>query len=551
MSAMPCRVFAGFPFLRLLVGTAACLPLAAPVAAEANWSPAAVVSDTRAEAPVVAISNRDDVLVAWEAPIPFMFQDGQSLSVGVSFRPRGRAFTPPRRVDVGRGARPAIAVGDGGEAVLAWERRASLTEPPSEVVAAMVGADGQVGLQRHFRGAGVDVAVDAAGNAIAVWSGPGGIHAAWRAPGAPAFGPAFLVAGTSGGASARVAFLERSALVVWSAGSAVYAAAAPPGRAFGGAQAISSYSGSHPGPLVLATNRRGDAVAVWRRGGGAGAQSPIAAAVRRPGGGFGGEQRLSPPGGMTGLPALALDPYGNAWAWWGNADPALSDNAYLARRERVFRRHPRPPSSVFGPPIPAEGLGADAAGNAIAVMPGRDLKSVVAFSRTPEGAFGAQLIAPPGAHQVLTGSVALNERGAGATVWSSGGNDDRAIRLSLYDGVAQLRRSLPRISRFRYARPRGRGGRPSFLVRSSKRVLVRIRVDAARRCGHRRRGPRRCTVASLERWVRQGTARLRLGRRTQRRLTRSGRYRATIAGEDVIGRPAKARSVRFRVTGRD
>ena len=70
---------------------------------------------------------------------------------------------------------------------------------------------------------------------------------------------------------------------------------------------------------------------------------------------------------------------------------------------RVFRRHPRPPSSVSGPPIPAEGLGADAAGNAISVMPGRDLKSVVAFSRTPEGAFGAQVIAPPGAHQVLTG----------------------------------------------------------------------------------------------------------------------------------------------------
>jgi hypothetical protein len=536
------------PRLRLLVVAAAVLVFVFPVGARAGWSAPTIVSGTGGAVPAVAINERDDVLVAWESFAPFLFPEKAPPTVGVSFRPRHGGFTPPNVIDAQGATAPSVAVSDTGEGVLGWESKDSLSDSTPEVVVAMVGRDGRAGLRRRFAGAGIDVAADRDGTAIAVWAGAAGIHASWRAPGAAAFGPELVLARGAAGYP-NVAFAEGRAIVTWAAmtgtgTAAVLAAAAAPGAA-SGVQAVATGEDSVPAEVGIRTNRRGDALLFWRGNGAIGAASPVKAAVRRPGELFGPAQRLSVPGGMTGQPAAGLDPYGNAWVWWGDANPALSDNAHLARRERRFRSLPKPPPPALGPPLPVEALGADAAGNFISILPGRDFKSIVAGIRTPEGVFAPpQLVAPsqPGP-DANPGPVVFNERGTGAATWAQGGR----THVSLYDGVQLLRQSLPRISRFGYLRPRGRRSRPAFRVRTSKRLRIQVKIDAMRRCRHRPRGPRSCTVVKLTRWLNPRMSRLLPDRRATRKLARPGRYRATITGEDTVGRLANPRSIRFRV----
>jgi hypothetical protein len=177
-----------------LAALAVALLLAAPAAAQAAaWLPAEPVSpapenETGAD---VEMAANGDVIAVWK----------YGTSVWAAIRPAGGSYSAPVQISSGTGivgsGAPVVAVDPAGNAVAAWSQSDGSSQ---RTRAAFRPAGGAFGPADTISAAGVNtqdvsVAMDAAGNAIAVWATFGGlsrVHWSYR----PA-GGAFPPAGTS------------------------------------------------------------------------------------------------------------------------------------------------------------------------------------------------------------------------------------------------------------------------------------------------------------------------------------------------------------------
>ena len=201
------------------------------------------------------------------------------------------------------------------------------------------------------------VGLDGAGNALAVWSHWNGaafdVEGASRLAAAdiwtnlPAFGQS---ASASFGNEPQVAVdANGNAVAIWRAGNNTIQAA---GRASGGAFGAAQLGISAPtanGPRVT-LDSAGNAVAVWRRSDGEG--SRIEAAIRPLGGQFGAVKTLSAQFSVLD-PALSMDGLGNALAVWPLDNPGLPDNADTAAQFTAFDNSAPDLTAVS---VPASGL---------------------------------------------------------------------------------------------------------------------------------------------------------------------------------------------------
>jgi len=324
---------------------------------------------------------------------------------------------------------------------------------------------------------GAGVAVDRQGNAIAVWTRSNGadsiVQAAVRAPGG-GFGPAqdLSVAGNSASVPQIALDAHGNAIAVWQrsngANSIVQAAFRPAGGSFGAAQNLSA-AGQHASDPQVAFDGEGAAVAVWQRSNGT--HSIVQSSFRPAGGSFGAVQDLSAAGQNAYEPQVAVDSHGNAVAVWeryngahyivqasfrpaGGSFGAVQDLSAVGQSAQhpqvaldgqanavaVWERYngfnhivqaaTRPGTSgVWQSPKDLSAAGQDAfdpqvsfdrQGNALAVWRRNDGVSYIvqAAMRSAGGSFGAAQDVSAAGHTTERPQVAFDEHGDAIAVWS-------------------------------------------------------------------------------------------------------------------------------------
>lgn len=239
-----------------------------PASASAAWAPTVVLSDGEQDADTaVAVGADGTEVVAW-----WQYIDSYDSQIGVRVRPPGGPWGAVQRVSVekpGQNMYPAVAVDDGGNALVVWVWGSRHVMSAYAPAGRQFEAPHEIALDEHGYGPTHTFAgFDASGNALAIWQEVDfSLRDAVRPPGGD-FGP-----------PATIATQTDDAWVEWPS----YAMAA-----------------------------NGDAIATWNGDG------DIMVSVRRGTGAFGPSQRLSAPGLPAGPPHVALDRRGDATAVWAD-----------------------------------------------------------------------------------------------------------------------------------------------------------------------------------------------------------------------------------------
>lgn len=301
--------------------------------------------------PQVGVDDAGNVTAVW-------VRAGRHLEVVAAYRPHGRRFGPP--VVLGRSghftdARPALAVGPFGDAVVAWNAGSAV-----RVVRRGVGPCRCFGAPRDLRrGADQTVAIGPLGSAYVAWAAevrgaPDEVHTRLRiaafARSGRALGREHFVT-TSGDASepALAVAPDGAATLAWRASqptggeagepAALMAATAAPAGPVSALQTLSALPSERP---QLRITGAGEAIVAWTqfpptRG------TEVAIAVRPAGAAaFGAPAAISPPNVDASSPSLATDAAGTTHLLYDAAG-------------RGAVTHVRPAGSIFGAPMTLPG----------------------------------------------------------------------------------------------------------------------------------------------------------------------------------------------------
>ncbi len=268
----PCRK-ASFRFL----GTAALLCLLGGLLATAayaspTWTAPVEVSAETSAQPQVAIDGSGDAVAVWER------WTGTDFVVEAASKPTNGSWTASEEISVATesAAEPQVAIDDNGDAVAVWYRWngsndiVQAAEKPaggSWVAAVNLSKSGQEALDPQ-------VAVNASGDAVAVWKRSNGSNEIVQAASRPAGGawgaPADLSAAGEDSEEPQVAIDNGDdAVAVWTGGGGdkVEAASRPGGGAWKAATDLSGPAVANTAAYQaqVAIDSSGDAVAVWKR----------------------------------------------------------------------------------------------------------------------------------------------------------------------------------------------------------------------------------------------------------------------------------------------
>jgi hypothetical protein len=309
------------------------LLLAGTTSAAPTWLAPQDLSDAGRDAvlPQVAADGAGDVFAVWER------YNGAIWVVQAAQRPAGGDWTASQDLSgSGGGGDAQLAVDPAGNAVAVWES-----------------ADAHFGVQAARRPAGEawtapqdlspadepsqspQVALDPAGNAIAIWqSWNGATHVieASRRPAGGAWSAPQVLSAVGQDAELPQVALDASggAVAAWvrhtGSSDVVQAASQPAGGTWRAAQDLSAEDAHPP---QLAVDQAGDAVVVWARTAGI-----VRAAERPAGGAWGAPRDLSLASQDASDPDVAMGPSGSAVAVWERFDG--SNYIVQARRQRVF-----------------------------------------------------------------------------------------------------------------------------------------------------------------------------------------------------------------------
>lgn len=298
--------------------------LIAPSAATAGWLPAVNLSAPGeydfGQAPQVAVDGAGGALAVWP-------QLRGEYVVQASSKAPGGAWGPA--VDISpRGAiEPRLAMNATGHAVAAWVRRYSqiTIQAASRSPRGNWGAAENLTVPAYGDAGFVDVAIDPAGNAVAIWSGMGKtssyvIGAATRPLGGRWTPPVELTEPGNNAWSPRLAVAPSGRVVAaWSrwndAGDTIIQVAEKnPGEAWSEAEDLSPEGFRAHTPVVKFGGGR--TVVVWARDEDVEVEGDevIEAAVKEAGGAWEEPDEISELGSR--LPVLGMDSQGNALAVW-------------------------------------------------------------------------------------------------------------------------------------------------------------------------------------------------------------------------------------------
>ncbi|HEU5064498.1 MAG TPA: calcium-binding protein [Gaiellaceae bacterium] len=286
--------------------------------------------------PRIASDGSGNIVAVWREV------DGDTSAIGAAFRPAGGAWSSPRRISEPAPATesPKLAMDALGNAVAVWQRS---TGHDSVVQAAVRPAGGDWSDPQNLSATGevafnVDVAIRA-GRATAVWMALDdrrtGIKTSSRAIDG-AWAPQETISGPIGNTSAPVVAVDDAGAAVaawrWSDGAFLVVQAATRSRdgVWATPEVLSGPGRSASQPL-LAMDANGDALVAWLRFNGSWTAAQV---VSRPAGENWGEARnLSERGGNARRLDLAVNSRGDAIVTWTQTLLASSANLWSAFRK--------------------------------------------------------------------------------------------------------------------------------------------------------------------------------------------------------------------------
>jgi hypothetical protein len=297
---------------------------AAVGAAAGGWSKRAVVSpEIFAFGPEVALDEAGEAIAIWHGPDP-----RHSIVQVATLKPGG-SWSAGRKLSAGgrNAVAPQIAIDPAGAAVAVWRRRdgrRSIVEAATRTAAGSW--SGPVALSAAGENAvAPGVAIDPAGEAVAIWKRFDGAHSivqsSSRAAGAAWPRPVNLSAPGRNAEEPDVAIDPAGeALAVWERFDGrfdrIQSASRRPGGSWSKATDLSGRGRSAHEPQV-AVDAAGEAVAVWERTTGGGAQ--VQAVSRPAAGAWSGPTGLGPSSGGFGELDLGIAAGGDALAAWGGS----------------------------------------------------------------------------------------------------------------------------------------------------------------------------------------------------------------------------------------
>lgn len=295
---------------------------------------------------------------------------------------------------------PQVAVNSAGEAVAVWER----SNGGRDIVEASIRPPGgsfsiPVKVSRSgFGGSFPQVAVDDVGGAIAVWRHVDGkssvVQSAMRPAGGRFSAPVTL---STDGLNAYLPQVAMNAagdqIVVWQSESGrgfgsfvVQAAVRQVGGRFSAPVTVSTAGQDGEGPQA-AIDRDGDATVIWQGSAAGGATTTTAQAVEHPAGGtFSDPVTLSAPGQDIALPQIAMSGAGETFAIWQRSLPGGKTAIQVVQRP-VGQAFSLPSTlTAVNEPSVSPQIAIDDAGNAVAVWEGANAgNSTVQAAVRPAG----------------------------------------------------------------------------------------------------------------------------------------------------------------------
>ena len=337
-------------------------------------------------------------------------------------------WLPPSELgDTGRGAldpKPEVALDAAGEAVAVWERYdhgvstiEGALRPPGGAWSAPV----VLSKKGQFVEA-PQIAVDAAGKAVAVWQGLVArnvmIQSASRLPGGAWSRPVDVSTKGGDSTSPRIAIdTAGRAVAVWqryTGGTVAQSASLRPGGAWSRPVNLSKKGQEALGPQV-AVDAAGEAVAVWRTVNG---NVVLQSASRRPRGAWSAPAGVSKKGEEVASPQVAIDAGGEAVVVW---ERILDGNTHSVRSAV------RSPRGAWSRPVGLGRKGRDgtapevaigASGEAVAVWEGRGSHTIIeSAARPPGGNWSAPAELSAGGRNALRPQVALDAAGEAVAIW--------------------------------------------------------------------------------------------------------------------------------------
>jgi PKD domain/PASTA domain len=373
-----------------------------------TWSAAEDISGGCPDARGVelAASPAGRAVVVWECP-----KGGNTIVQAVTRRPGGSWSAPHDLSAPGHDAHvPQVALDRAGDALAVWARS---NGTDVVVQSALQRANGAWLAPEDVSGPGFDVdrpdvALNAAGNGVAVWQASDGSNS-------------FIQAATRAAASS-----------------------------WGTPQPLSS--GGYSERPQVGVDSAGDAVAVWSF---RAANLRVEAAVHRAGGGWAQAETLSSAGADALQPQVDVNPSGNAIAAWVSFDGRTYIIQSASRPRGGAWSAVQDISPGSSPDLGAPRISLDAAGDAVAVWRGlRSARERIQAARRPaRGAWSAPVLISGGRADGDLPDVNLDAAGNGAAIWQSGNGVTWTVQAAGLDAagpvLGRLRIAGSRIPRSR------------------------------------------------------------------------------------------------------
>jgi hypothetical protein len=427
----------GCALLCCLVALGALGPLRA--AASPGWLAPATFAEESSEVafgPYVAMDAGGDALAVWEGP----------SSGSQSFKPAGGGWQAPGSVAGAAVSQPCLGMSSGGEAVAIWV--SALGRDRLAIVSSSRPSGGawqtpaQLGEGHEvLRMGGCHVAIDPAGDAVAVWSLETlfefeQVWAAYR-PGGGSWQPAVELRGAINPSSAPdVAIDSRGdGAAVWIGSSFLiqgeYKPAGDGWRELGSpteAETISKQGHTASDPHV-ALGPKGEAVAVWNA-------ETIQTASRSVHGRWHKPKRLSESGMSAYFPQVAMDSHGEAVAVWE-----------LHGAGAIIQGTSKPAHHKWQAPVDLSASTQDAFYPQLAMDPAGDAAAVwerydgtgwtVQGDVRPAGAAwqAPSDISASGEHGELLPQIAIDARGDATAVWELDAGTSFLLQGASYESV--------------------------------------------------------------------------------------------------------------------
>jgi hypothetical protein len=423
-----------------------CLLPVSPADASPTWLAPVSLSTAshNAEAPLVAIGPDGEAIAVWSR------SNGTSTIIQAAVRPPGGAWQAPLNLSAAgeNASEPQLAVDGAGDAIAVWRRY----DGANYIVQATGrSANGDWQQPQDLSAPGQDaeapqVAFDNTGNAAAVWRRSNGTNTAIEASSKSSGGvwqaPLNLSAASQNASEPQLAVDSvGDLLAIWTRSNGVIQSAARPTGGVWQMPLDLSEAGQSASEPQLAVDGSGDALALWSRSNGANTVIQVAASPL--GGPWQAPLDLSEVGQNASEPQLAVDGAGDAIAVWRRYDGANTIIQTAGKAAGGVWSSPLD-LSVPGQNATEPQVAIDPVGKSVAVWSRFDGANMIVQSatRSAGGVWSAVRDLSVIGRSAFEPQVTVDPEGDAAAIWSRFDGANSIIQAAGYDTAGPRLASL-------------------------------------------------------------------------------------------------------------